>query len=44
MLQFSNMKGHWISIFTEKEDGIEIVFTEEVTAKKPEKRGEVSGM
>lgn len=33
-MENSNMKGHWIGIFTEKEDGIEIVFTEEVTAKK----------
>lgn len=33
-MENSNMKGHWTGIFTEKEDGTEIEFTEEVTAKK----------
>ena len=29
-----NMKGHWIGIFTSKDDKTEIDFTEQVTAKK----------
>lgn len=33
-MENTNIKGHWIGIFTEKEDGIEIDFTEDVTAKK----------
>lgn len=30
----SNMKGHWVGIFTSKGDGTEIDFTEYVTAEK----------
>lgn len=30
----SNMKGHWIGVFTQKGNETEIDFTEEVTAKK----------
>lgn len=30
----SNIKGHWIGIFTSKEEETEIEFTEHVTAKK----------
>ena len=30
----SNIKGHWIGIFTQKGEKIEIDFTEDVTAKK----------
>ena len=33
-IENSNMNGHWTGIFTEKEDGTEIEFIEEVTAKK----------
>ncbi len=33
-MENGNMKGHWIGIFTEKDGGTELVFTEEVTAKK----------
>ncbi len=33
-MENSNMKGHWIGIFTEKGGNTEIDFTEEVTAKK----------
>ena len=33
-LENSNMKGHWIGIFTSKDDKTEIDFTEQVTAKK----------
>ncbi len=33
-MENSNMKGHWTGIFTEKDGGTEIDFTEEVTAKK----------
>ncbi len=33
-MENSNMKGHWIGIFTEKDGNTEIDFTEEVTAKK----------
>ena len=28
------MKGHWVGIFTSKDDKTEIDFTEQVTAKK----------
>lgn len=34
-MENSNIKGHWVGIFTEKDGGTEIDFTEEVTAKKP---------
>ncbi|MCM1186723.1 MAG: SRPBCC family protein [Lachnoclostridium sp.] len=33
-MENGNIKGHWIGIFTEREDGTEIDFTEDVTAKK----------
>ncbi len=33
-MENSNMKGHWIGIFTSKGTGTEIDFTEYVTAKK----------
>lgn len=33
-MENSNMKGHWIGVFTEKGGNTEIDFTEEVTAKK----------
>lgn len=33
-MENSNMKGHWTGIFTEKDGGTELDFTEEVTAKK----------
>ena len=33
-MENGNMKGHWIGIFTEKDNGTEIDFTEDVTAKK----------
>lgn len=33
-MENGNMKGHWTGNFTEKDGGTEIVFTEEVTAKK----------
>ena len=33
-MENTNMKGHWIGIFTEKDGNTEIDFTEEVTAKK----------
>lgn len=33
-MENDNMKGHWTGIFTEKEGGTEIDFTEEVKAKK----------
>ncbi len=33
-MENSNMKGHWTGVFTEKNGQAEIVFTEEVTAKK----------
>ncbi len=29
-----NMKGHWTGVFTSKDGGTEITFTEDVTAKK----------
>lgn len=33
-MENNNMKGHWTGIFTEKGSSTEIVFIEEVTAKK----------
>lgn len=33
-MENSNMKGHWIGTFTERNGGTEIDFTEAVTAKK----------
>ena len=33
-MENGNMKGHWIGIFTEKDNGTEVDFTEDVTAKK----------
>ena len=33
-MENSNMKGHWMGVFTEKGSNTEIDFTEEVTAKK----------
>ncbi len=33
-MENSNMKGHWTGVFTEKDGGTEIDFTEEVMAKK----------
>ena len=33
-MENSNMKGHWIGIFTEKNGQTELDFTEDVTAKK----------
>ncbi len=33
-MENSNMKGHWVGIFTEKNGQTEIDFTENVTAKK----------
>lgn len=33
-MENSNMKGHWTGIFTEKDGGTELDFTEEVTVKK----------
>lgn len=33
-MENSNMKGHWIGVFTEKDGQTEIDFTEDVTAKK----------
>ena len=33
-MENENMKGHWTGIFTEKDGGTEIDFTEDVTAKK----------
>ena len=33
-MENSNMKGHWVGIFTQKDDYTEIDFTENVTAKK----------
>ena len=29
-----NMKGHWVGVFTPRENETEITFTEHVTAKK----------
>ena len=33
-MENSNMKGHWVGIFTSKNDKTEIDFTEQITAKK----------
>lgn len=33
-MENGNIKGHWIGIFTQKDNGTEIDFTEMVTAKK----------
>lgn len=33
-MENSNMKGHWTGVFSERQGETEIVFTEEVTAKK----------
>lgn len=33
-MENSNMKGHWVGIFTSTENGTEIDFTEDVTVKK----------
>lgn len=33
-MENSNMKGHWVGIFTSTGDKTEIDFTEQVTAKK----------
>ncbi len=33
-MENSNMKGHWVGVFTQKGDGTEIDFTEEATAKR----------
>lgn len=33
-MENGNMKGHWIGVFTPKQDGTEVDFTEEVYAKK----------
>lgn len=33
-MENSNIKGHWVGIFTSKDDKTEIDFTEQVTAKK----------
>ena len=33
-MENTNMKGHWVGIFTSKDDKTEIDFTEQVTAKK----------
>lgn len=33
-MENSNMKGHWVGIFTTIDDKTEIDFTEQVTAKK----------
>ena len=33
-MENSNMKGHWVGIFSEKDGQAEIDFTEDVTAKK----------
>lgn len=33
-MENSNMKGHWTGLFTAKDDGVEVEFTECVTAKK----------
>lgn len=34
-MENSNIKGHWVGVFTEKDGCTEIDFTEDVTAKKP---------
>ena len=33
-MENSNMKGHWVGVFVEKNDQTEIEFTEDVTVKK----------
>lgn len=33
-MENSNIRGHWIGVFTEKDGGTEIDFTEDATAKK----------
>ena len=33
-MENSNMKGHWVGIFSEKDGQAEIDFTEDVTANK----------
>ena len=33
-MENSNMKGHWTGVFTQKIEGTEVDFTEDVTAKK----------
>ena len=33
-MENSNMKGHWTGVFTQKAEGTEVDFTEDVTAKK----------
>lgn len=33
-MENSNMKGHWIGVFTSIDDKTEIDFTEQITAKK----------
>lgn len=33
-MENSNMKGHWTGLFTATDDGVEVAFTECVTAKK----------
>ena len=33
-MENSNMKGHWVGVFSEKDGKTEIDFTEDVTAKK----------
>lgn len=33
-MENSNMKGHWTGIFTSKDEGTEVVFTEDVTENK----------
>lgn len=33
-MENSNMKGHWVGVFSAKEEGVEIDFTEDITAKK----------
>lgn len=33
-MENSNMKGHWTGIFTSKDEGTEVDFTEDVTVKK----------
>ena len=33
-MENSNMKGHWTGVFTQKGEGTEVDFTEDVTAKK----------
>lgn len=33
-MENGNMKGHWVGVFTQKDDGTEVDFTEDVTAKK----------